>query len=869
MPARCVHCRRELALGRFCPGCGREQPKVVRARGGGGSDPYVGRLIGERYEVGELISVGGMGRVHRGVQRSLDRAVAIKFIHPHLLTSPNAVSRFMTEARTASRLNHPNVVSVFDFGRTAPDEGDDLYIVMELLAGADLAHTMLSEGPLPIPRVVDIVRQTLLALTEAHSAGITHRDMKPENVFLGPPRGDVDHVKVIDFGLATISAGARITQAGQVMGTPAYMAPEQVRGEPITPAVDQYGVGVMLFELLTGQLPFEDDSAMITMHRHATAPRPDPRAIAPERAIPDALAAVCMRAMAIDAAHRFPDAAAMNVAMLKALTARRSGRPAPTMAGVGGNEVAHRERMGMFETLPHECHRAVRLPTPAPEREVPWRPTDFAWGTDQLRRRTTEHHGVALIGRPGMGCSFLAREIAADADARGDFVVTIAIADVPRCVVRGEALRTLIAGLVGLSVDDRTIADGSVAAAQSNAALALREVFGGVRGQRSTVSLGIVALEWAIGAALARHPRNVVVAIDDLHRIDKASRDALAHVLRGPPRERLRVILTSERALPELFARCATREIAGLTHEEATRIATDLGLAPLTRFDDDIEPLYLEHLAHWHAETDDAAPPVLADLLEARVQNLGSHERLALQSLAITGGGPVRTAMAAVEHLEHVDTSIGTLERLGFVRFERGEVSVRHPLLARVVLSIVPRGALESLHATASAALERAGAPVELRVHHALRGRADFAAFLLAERAASECADAGDSEGAIAILSDALRVARLRLGADDADAAGGACTVFARKLGETLLASGRTDEAYGVLAEALELADANDSARALLLEQLVAVARRRGRHADAERARSESLRIAERFGDTTLIARLSALSPAAGGTRSA
>ncbi len=157
--------------------------------------------------------------------------MAVKIIHPHLLSDENSALRFMTEARAASQLNHPNSVSVFDFGRT--DDGQP-YLVMEFLRGKDLARVAYEEGPLPFSRIVDVLRQVLAALGEAHDLGIIHRDLKPENVILEPLRRGGDFVKVVDFGLAKLRADAQspsVTSPGIVCGTPDYMAPEQGRGD--------------------------------------------------------------------------------------------------------------------------------------------------------------------------------------------------------------------------------------------------------------------------------------------------------------------------------------------------------------------------------------------------------------------------------------------------------------------------------------------------------------------------------------------------------------------------------------------------------------------------------------------------------------
>jgi serine/threonine protein kinase len=179
----------------YCPGCGFP----IGAVAVNSEDKLVGRSLPGGYLVLDLISVGGMGRVYRAEQRALGRTVAVKVIHPHLLADENSIVRFMTEARAASQLNHPNSVSVIDFGRT--DDGQP-YLVMEFLRGKDLARVAYDQGPLAFKRVVDVLVQTLMALSEAHDLGIVHRDLKPENIILEPLRRGGDFVKVVDFGLA-------------------------------------------------------------------------------------------------------------------------------------------------------------------------------------------------------------------------------------------------------------------------------------------------------------------------------------------------------------------------------------------------------------------------------------------------------------------------------------------------------------------------------------------------------------------------------------------------------------------------------------------------------------------------------------------
>src|ERR1043165_3640961 len=258
-------------------------------------DPLVGFALAGRYEIQELIGEGGMGRVYRGRQRALDRSVAIKCIHPHLLSSEPIVVRFLEEARVASKVVHPNIVKIYDFGRTAAPGPTTLFIVMELLTGPDLASVIATSGSLPLVRVRAIALQVLSALGEAHARGVTHRDAKPDNIILEPTVSGCERAKLIDFGIAKVHGAPGVTAAGQFIGTPCYMPPEQIRGERTEVSADLYSVGVTLFQMITGRLPFHGNSLMAVLEQQLYAKRPDPREVAPEVQCPASLAAVCLR----------------------------------------------------------------------------------------------------------------------------------------------------------------------------------------------------------------------------------------------------------------------------------------------------------------------------------------------------------------------------------------------------------------------------------------------------------------------------------------------------------------------------------------------------------------------------------------------
>jgi serine/threonine protein kinase len=293
-------------------------------------DDWIGRSLLGRYDVLGLLATGGMGRVYRGVQLSLDRPVAIKRIHPHLVLAPGVVERFLLEARVVSGLAHENVVRVFDFGQTPRarqtpetsrtpqaartpqirrEHGGDVFLVMELLEGSDLATTLASGASPSLAWTVDILLQVLRALEEIHASGITHRDIKPENVFLTRTRRGRDLVRIIDFGVAKMSEVSSRSSLHEMVGTPEYMSPELIRGEPVDASADLYAAGVILHRLLTGRLLFDAGTVPEVLHLQLTAPRPDPRSLVP--ALPRALAEFCSKAVALEKPARFQSAAEM------------------------------------------------------------------------------------------------------------------------------------------------------------------------------------------------------------------------------------------------------------------------------------------------------------------------------------------------------------------------------------------------------------------------------------------------------------------------------------------------------------------------------------------------------------------------------
>lgn len=274
-------------------------------------------VLADRYELAEELGAGGMARVVAAHDRTLDRRVAIKLIREELLGDATVRDRLLREARAAGRLHHPNTVTVHDVGE---DDGRG-FVVMELVTGTTLARH-LADGPLAADRAALILAAVLAGLQVAHDHGLVHRDVKPSNILLPAAGG----VKLADFGIARglAEASSKLTATGTVLGTPSYLAPEVLGGTAAVPASDLYAVGVVLYEALSGRVPFRAESPIAVALAHQHEPPPPLADHAP--AVPAALVAVVERALAKDPVDRFPDAATMRSALLDAV-----GNPSPTV----------------------------------------------------------------------------------------------------------------------------------------------------------------------------------------------------------------------------------------------------------------------------------------------------------------------------------------------------------------------------------------------------------------------------------------------------------------------------------------------------------------------------------------------------------
>jgi serine/threonine-protein kinase len=373
-------------------------------------------LIAERYELGERLGYGGMSTVQIAVDRRLERQVAVKLLAEHLADDSQFISRFRREALSAARLVHPNIVQVFDFGL---DEASGRhYIVMEYIRGRSGAEILREETRLSVADTLELVDGACLGLAHAHRMGVIHRDVKPGNIL----RSDDGAVKLADFGIAKAMSAqtSQITQAGSVLGTAAYLAPEQAMGGEVGPRADLYGLGVVTYQMLCGRLPY--DAASLTelamLQQRARAPRLDEVT----GDVPAALAVAVERALALDPDERYDSAEEMRRALhdgargiFPDATAATSMLPGRIREATAATRPVPRPRSRRIEAQP------PLTPPPPPPPDLPYEPR-----ADRLRqqppRRSGALRGLAVVLVAGMLAAVIAYAVG---NSQGSSGVTV------------------------------------------------------------------------------------------------------------------------------------------------------------------------------------------------------------------------------------------------------------------------------------------------------------------------------------------------------------------------------------------------------------------------------------------------------------
>ncbi|MFK8000476.1 MAG: serine/threonine-protein kinase [Polyangiales bacterium] len=328
MAHACPQCQREYFEGEtFCPfdGARLRDMQSVTTLMDQSADPLVGRLLDDRYRLHKVLGRGGAGTVFRAELETIGKPVAIKVLRKVDEDQDKAFARFEREARAASKLGEAHIIDIFDFGYT-PD--GFAFLVMELLQGEDLAELLARRGCIPLHEAIPLIAQCCQGLGAAHAAGIIHRDLKPENIFLKDRGAEGPLVKLVDFGLAKIcdteiggDPARKLTTTGMIFGTPQYMSPEQCLSRPTDHRADIYAIGCILYELLTGQVPFDGETFMGVLNQHVCDPPPAMRVVNPDVVVPAAVEAVIYRCLDKEAGRRPQSMRELRDELLAALEA--------------------------------------------------------------------------------------------------------------------------------------------------------------------------------------------------------------------------------------------------------------------------------------------------------------------------------------------------------------------------------------------------------------------------------------------------------------------------------------------------------------------------------------------------------------------
>ncbi len=816
-----------------------------------------GLVLADRYRLLSVLGSGGAGFVYEAEQLDLLRRVAIKILRPERL--PLDRERFEIEARAASRINHPNAIAVYDYGLTR--EGIP-FLVMERLRGRTLTE-LIEEAPIPIERAGSIASQMLAALQEAHGCGVTHRDLKSDNVVLESFRDGDDFVKVIDFGLARL-ADDILDDIG-ISGTPEYMAPEQIRGEDVGPAADIYAAGIVLYEMIVGRTPFAGASIPVILEGHLAAEPVSPHEIIPR--CPPELGEVVLRALAKDPAERPQSAQEMREAIQAALQSADSSRRCASCGS--SNPVSQRycgecgEMLNGVAVVPaKEPRKALTL------RSLPARAADSAEavGRRSTRLRMPQHlerafvgrhqelehllrfcqggdvsATMALVGTPGIGKARLALEAAMRLSPT--ISTFFAAPDPSGLATAWYPILSMLEGILGLescpSLED-------LSAALARAGLPERDLPGlaelfAIPGPLEQAELAVRRREaYAVAIrtlrSVDRRFPGAVLCFADVDRYDRPSQNLIEALSESIDGDGPRLLITSSNreALPSGASMMVLPPLSMAESEELAKgmVGADVALPDAGfLFDQTMgSPARIERFAAWIAagHSPDAAPSHDVDLVSTLVCRLPAAARRSLQAIAVNGTVapiPVFDALVGAND-SSTDHALTALADMGLVAREHDELTITSELVAEVVAACTPADARRELHSRVLATLDEIGLPASSGVlaNHAERtGDSDRAYFEMLA-AGDDAIRRFDDHGAASWYGRALAVSRAMLSSGEAEAMDRFIDASVR-LADVMRFAGLLGLASGTLDEA-ELMQASS-------EQGAAIARARGRVAIA------------------------------------
>jgi hypothetical protein len=804
-------------------GCARPGPSTHVQEQVSKSLKLVGRVLGDKFKLTACIGIGGSGAVYRADQIALGRTVAVKILNEELSADTRMIKRFRDEAMSASRLNHPNCVSIIDYGQA---QDGLLYLAMEYVKGPTLTQLLVNENPLPIERVIDIVMQALSGIEEAHLAGVVHADLKADNIILDQRRAGIDVVKIVDFGIARLVTGVRDPDDRSISGTPEYMAPEVITGAPPSFASDIYAVGIILYELLAYKTPFFAGTTTEILANHLKALIPTLSARRDQ--VPRDLDAIVSKALAKRPGDRFESAADMRAALGKVQT-RASRTPTADKCIHCGTSCAPQ-----FKFCP-ECGAPRRAPAPAvpvapppatgqPINVLPLpffgREPELAKLLAHMRRPAGREIALLVAGLEGAGRSALLRR-AYDAIGHEARVIYQIGPDPSGLAAPFYPIRSLLAAVLQLSPDSSELE-------LRDAVIALGLTEGDVPGIAQLFGHPTTLLEleppvrrreiaWSALRALERAAAQspVTVICEDIERFDAPSLEILRRSAAAPELALPPIVMTATTPFAATWPPAVPRlEIGALEVADLARLAARLeqagvrGLpAPQALFETTRAfPGHIEHVVRYLLEggkAEDTATS-LPDLVAARLSMLKQPTRDVLQAAAVLGMEPQIDLLRAMLPGESLEAAMADAERSGLLGHDvSGELAFTSRLARDIVYASTPADVRRSLHAAAATAVEAVSPDLALLGHHHdLAGHAKDAIPLL-RRAGDQAAEQLDEPGAGELYHRALVAVRQALLSGDDDGSSEALFIqLSVRLADVLRTRGETALARGVLAEA-------------------------------------------------------------------
>lgn len=785
---------------RYCPTCGNDLSTVASVDG----DPYVGMLIADRYRLDKCIGEGAMGRVYRATQVTLNKPFAIKTLHSHLMGDTDSHARFANEAHNSASLNHPNVVSVVDYGRTSDNIA---FLVMEFVEGKQLEDIIAEEFPLSRERIIDLTLQILAALTEAHGLSILHRDLKPENIIVQQLRTHGELLKVLDFGIAKLmdeapgQARPGLTSQGMVCGTPEYMSPEQARGFKLDGRSDLYAVGCILYQMLTGRPPFESESAVEILHKHIhEAPVPPSQLLGADS---DPLEAVCMKALAKERDARFNTAAEFRDALVAAGSGAREatmhctacdavmkpdarfcsscGAPAPDRAVISPGK-RRSTRLSEF-SLPANAGKEATA-----EMVVRAFPLPLA-GRNHLYERArralaTPPPGVvaqALTGPPGVGKTRLCDEFAALAESM-DWTVHVVAAEASGAAPPLWPVRRMVAEVLGVDPIAATTADlgraTNLVGLSFESLPGLAELFG-LGGPANEAEYAVRRRECFASAVQALvaggRGKPLMLVFDDIDHFDAASRQVLQRLCRASGDHAVLVIVTSsEKNLSWINAPVVSLDaieaddVRELVSTITERISPNSPLPDKLAQRAPMLPLRLElelRLLALGVPLPEAATE--AELIQQRIELLEPGERQALEAASVLGERLQEEDLAVVMANDPgapaewaLDEALARLHITGLLMISgRGQRSFAHRRIRDFVYASIDPERRARLHKAAAQGSRVARYSVTVRAMHLLKAGDPEVVDVLVE-AAQQATQSFDDRKAVSLYRAALRSLR-------------------------------------------------------------------------------------------------------------